>query len=81
MKTLKDEFFKQFPAAINLGYRCCVDGLGDFYCVWDIDKPEDCFIASEGIKKCDCEHWKENIQPAFYTPDEIWEWLSQQGDR
>ena len=87
MSISKEVFFKEFPEYVNTGYGCHVDDIGGTEgCVWDENRPEDCSIASKGVKKCDCEYWIDDTQPAFYTPDEIWEWLEkaftpQQSDR
>lgn len=71
------EFFKQFPKTTSGEFACFADCSNGEPCVWDDNRPEDCAIASKGIKKLDCKEWKK--APDYdncYSPTEIWEWVS-----
>ena len=42
-------------------YACHADScmpIPDPTCVWDEQKPEECDLASQGIRKKDCECWR-----------------------
>jgi hypothetical protein len=71
----KEKFFKKFPASVDLGHRCFVDDDESEDCVWDVNRPNDCSMASQGVKKLECEYWQMKTTQAFYTSDEIWEWI------
>jgi len=76
MKALHDDFYETFPVETDTGHACFIDSIhGDDNCVWDDNKPEDCSVASSGVEKDKCPHWKPTSIPAMYHSDDIWKWL------
>lgn len=78
--SLHAEFLARFPAERS-EFRCFIDNPdGDDTCVWDADNdydPEhDCVQSEKGIKKADCNEWKQILISDRYDPDELWEWVN-----
>ena len=76
----KIKFFEKFPTTTKLADFCDVHDIPeDQSCVWDINKPENCSYASQGIKKADCKYWRTDVAvPNIVDQSEIWAWIEQQ---